>query len=161
MTNIPATRRRLSRSLSLWERPGASREPSRTVGVPCSQSEIPGTLWVPKSAIIRACAALLITLAALPAHAVNITVSNTTNGNKTPEIVGYNSGHFLPNSNTASWWKYSNVNGARVWPTPTTVEFTDDISPWGDGVSSEPTFVARRAALRANPLSPTYINWSY
>src|SRR3954454_15806801 len=78
-----------------------------------------------------------------PAQAVTVTASATLAG-KTPEIVGYNSGHFMPGSNTADWWRYSNVNGARVWPTPTVVEPSDDLSPWGDGVSSQTTFVARR-----------------
>src|SRR5262249_48173252 len=45
--------------------------------------------------------------------------------------------------------------------TPTTVEASDDLAPWGDGVSSQTTFVARRDALRANPLSTPYINWPY
>lgn len=92
--------------------------------------------------------------------AVNVTLPNTLAG-KTPEIVGYNSGHFMPNSNTADWWRYSGVNGARVWPTPTTVEASDDLAPWGDGVSSQATFEARRTALRENPLSSSYINWAY
>ena len=32
---------------------------------------------------------------------------------------------------------------------------------WGDGVTSQASFEARRAALRAYPLSTTYINWPY
>ncbi len=98
---------------------------------------------------------------ATPARAVNVTVSAVTNGNKTPEIVGYNSGHFMPNSNTADWWRFSGVNGARVWPTPTVVEASDDLAPWGDNVNSQATFVTRRDNLRASPLSSTYINWPY
>lgn len=102
----------------------------------------------------------ILSIAASSARAVNVTLSTTLAG-KTPEIVGYNSGHFMPGSNTADWWRYSGVNGARVWPTPTVVEASDDLSPWGDGVASQATFEARRAALRANPLSTTYINWPY
>src|ERR1051326_8821815 len=79
----------------------------------------------------------------IPAHAVDVALSASLAG-KTPEIVGYNSGHFMPGSNTADWWRYSNVNGARVWPTPTVVEANDDLSPWGDGVSSQDTFTTRR-----------------
>ncbi len=79
----------------------------------------------------------------------------------TPEIVGYNSGHFMPTSNTVDWWRYSGVNGARVWPTPSTIEPTDDNSTWGDGVSSQSGFILRRSVLRSNPLSSSNINWTY
>ncbi len=97
---------------------------------------------------------------ASPARAVNVTASATIAG-QTPEIVGYNSGHFMPNSNTADWWRFSGVNGARIFSTPTTVEFSDDLAPFGDGVNSQATFVTRRDNLRANPLSTSYINWPY
>jgi hypothetical protein len=101
-----------------------------------------------------------VLLVARAARAVNIAPTATLAG-KTPEIVGYNSGHFLPGSNTADWWRFSGVNGARIFSTPTVVEASDDLAPWGDGVSSQATFVARRDALRANPLSTAYINWPY
>lgn len=94
------------------------------------------------------------------ASAVEITVLANVVG-QTPEIVGYNSGHFMPGSNTADWWRYSGVNGARVWATPSTVEGNDDMGPWGDGVGSQSQFLTRRANLRANPLSTSYINWPY
>jgi hypothetical protein len=124
--------------LSLWERAGVS-----------------------VSILLSAFAAIAL-FCATTANAVTVSLSNIRSGS-TPEIVGYNSGHFMPGSNTADWWRYSGVNGARVWPTPTTVEASDDLGPWGDGVSSQATFVARRFNLRAgnNPLSSTYINWSY
>jgi hypothetical protein len=32
---------------------------------------------------------------------------------------------------------------------------------WGDGVTSEASYLARRTALRNNPLSTIYINWPY
>jgi hypothetical protein len=112
---------------------------------------------LPAAIVTMALATLAI---ALPALAVNVTPSVTLAG-KTPEIVGYNSGHFMPGSNTADWWRYSGVNGARVWPTPTVVEASDDLAPWGDGVSSQAAFEARRTALRANPNSTAYINWPY
>ena len=85
----------------------------------------------------------VVALVATSVSAVTVTVSGTLAG-KTPEIVGYNSGHFMPGSNTADWWRYSGVNGARVWPTPTVVEASDDLAPWGDGVTSQTTFVSRR-----------------
>jgi hypothetical protein len=102
-------------------------------------------------------------------EAVDVTLSASVVG-ATPEIVGYNSGHFMPGSNTASWWKYSGVNGARVWSTPSVVEAhpstgsrEDDNALWGDGVSTQQQFLDRRAALRANPMGTpqanAYINW--
>ena len=111
------------------------------------------------SASLAAFAAVFI-VAMQPAQAVDITVGAGVVG-RTPEIVCYNSGHFLPGSNTADWWRYSGVNGARLWPTPSIVEGTDDNGVWGDGVDSQASFMARRAALRANPLDTTYINWPH
>ena len=109
----------------------------------------------------RACATLFLPmLAASPSAGVDINVTPTAVGH-TPAIVGYNSGHFLPDSNTADWWRYSGVNGARVWSSPTTVEPDDDLAPWGDSVNSQARFLARRQSLRSDPLNPTYINWSY
>jgi hypothetical protein len=110
------------------------------------------------TAFLIAFAVSIICLSAPAAQAVTVALSNTVAG-KTPEIVGYNSGHFMPGSNTADWWRYSGANGARVWPTPTTVEPTDDLAPFGDGVSSQATFIARETALRADPLNTSYINW--
>lgn len=92
--------------------------------------------------------------------AAEVTLSANVVG-VTPQRVGYNSGHFMPGSNTASWWKYSGVNAARVWSTPDTVEGADDNGVWGDGVGSLPQFLARRTALRADPNNPSFINWPY
>src|SRR4051812_31495581 len=77
--------------------------------------------------------AITALLPASPARAVDVTASATLAG-KTPQTVGYNSGHFMPGSNTADWWRFSGVNGARIFSTPRTVEASDDLSPWGDGV---------------------------
>jgi VCBS repeat-containing protein len=79
----------------------------------------------------------------------------------TPEILAYNSGHFYTNSNTRDWWRYAGVNGARVFVSPSDIEASDDLAPVGDGVTDQASFVARKAALRADPLNPAYINWSY
>ncbi len=69
----------------------------------------------------------------------------------TPEVLGYNMSHFQAGTNAAAWWRYSGVNGARVFLSPKNVEPEDDMKPWGDGVDSESTFMARRAAMRADP----------
>lgn len=92
--------------------------------------------------------------------AADVSLSNIVVG-KTPELVGYNSGHFMPGSNTAAWWEYSGVNAARVWSTPSVVEVGDDNGVWGDGVISETTFLFRRDNLRADPLNRTLINWAH
>lgn len=77
----------------------------------------------------------------------------------TPEIVAYNLGHFFPGSNTHDWWRYAGVNGARIFISPAEIEPSDDISPRGDGVTSQSSFLTRRNALRADPLNGAYINW--
>lgn len=92
--------------------------------------------------------------------AAEVILSNQVVG-ETPELVGYNSGHFMPGSNTAAWWEYSGVNAARVWSTPSAVEDYDDNGVWGDGVFSEATFLFRRNNLRADPLNRTFINWAH
>lgn len=80
---------------------------------------------------------------------------------RTPEVLGYNSGHFLPDSNTADRWRYSGVNGARIFSSPEMIEpcDADDLEPFGDGVTSAQEFVKRREMLRRNPLDRNYINW--
>ncbi len=79
----------------------------------------------------------------------------------TPGLLAYNSGHFVPGSNTRDWWRYAGVSGARVFLTAGVIEASDDIAGWGDGVTDQASFLSRRAALRADPLNPNYINWPY
>jgi hypothetical protein len=79
----------------------------------------------------------------------------------TPGLLAYNCGHFFPGSNTRDWWRYAGVRGARMFISPSTIEATDDLPPVGDGVTNQASFLARRAALRADPLNLNYINWSY
>ncbi len=79
----------------------------------------------------------------------------------TPGLLAYNSGHFVPGSNTRDWWRYAGVSGARVFLTASLIEATDDIPGTGDGVTDQAGFLSRRAALRADPLNPSYINWAY
>jgi hypothetical protein len=79
----------------------------------------------------------------------------------TPGLLAYNSGHFVPGSNTRDWWRYAGVSGARVFLTASLIEATDDIPGRGDGVTDQASFLSRRAALRADPLNSSYINWPY
>jgi len=93
-------------------------------------------------------------------RAATITVSTNRLG-VTPSILAYNAGHFVPGSNTKDWWRYSGTTGARVFITPSNIEPGDDIPGRGDGVTDAASFLSRRAALRADPLNPSYINWPY
>lgn len=77
----------------------------------------------------------------------------------TPAIIGYNHGYFTNGGNARAWWEYAGVNGVRIFIDPSKIEPTDDLPPWGDGVSSDATFESRKAALRADPLNTAYINW--
>lgn len=95
---------------------------------------------------------------ATKSFAANVDVSANVVG-QTPEIVGYNVAHFMPGSNTESWWQYAGVNGARLWSSPGAVEPNDDNGVWGDGVVDEASFLAQRANLRSDPLNTSLINW--
>lgn len=107
---------------------------------------------------ISSLAIISLTLSNGGGRAADVTLSNTVVGN-TPETVGYNVAHFMPGSNTESWWQYAGVNGARLWSSPAIVEPNDDNGIWGDGVVDESTFLARRSSLRNDPLNTSFINW--
>ena len=91
--------------------------------------------------------------------AQTVTVNSGVAGN-TPQVIGLNSGNYIPGANTASFWRWSGVNGARIFTSAPNIEQDDDIPGHGDGVDSEATFLARRAAVRANPTDPTLINFA-
>ena len=95
-----------------------------------------------------------------------LTVQNTQVGT-TPAELGYNLGHFMPGSNAADWFRYSEVNAARIFIRISAIEPSDDIAPVGDGVNSESSFFSRRGQLRSNAasttesLSSSYVDWAY
>jgi len=93
-------------------------------------------------------------------QAATLTVQTNVLG-LTPLIIGYNSGHFYPGSNTRDWWRYAGVNGARFFISPSSIEPADDLAPVGDGVTNQASFISRKSALRVNPLNTNYINWPY
>jgi len=90
--------------------------------------------------------------------AATLTVQTNRLGS-TPDILGYNSGHFFTGSNTRDWWRYSGVNGARVFMSPSEIEPSDDVAPVGDGVTNSTSFLERRAAMRTNQFNSSFINW--
>lgn len=88
-----------------------------------------------------------------------VTVHSTVVGS-TPSVIGLNSGNFIPGANTTSFWRWTGVNGARIFTSAPNIEQDDDIPGIGDGVDSLTSFVIRRAAVRANPTDPTLINFA-
>lgn len=125
-------------------------------------SRHPKTLMRQNRAFIRAgllAAMLAVLLFSLElAFSAELTAKTNVIG-PSPEILGLNSGHFYPGSNTRDWWRYSGVSGARFFISPSNIEPSDDISPVGDGVTDSATFLARRASIRTNQFDPSYINW--
>jgi hypothetical protein len=97
---------------------------------------------------------------AFATHAATLTMQTNIVG-PTPTIVGYNHGHYYPNSNTRDWWRYSGVSGARVFISPGYSEPGAAVSPWGSGVTDQASFSSREASVRANPTNNAYFNWSY
>lgn len=78
---------------------------------------------------------------------------------QTPQVLGYNFGHMVPGSNSHDWFRYTEVNGFRVWSTPTHIAPVDGTGTRADQVGSWEELLARRQALRADPLNPEFIHW--
>lgn len=95
-----------------------------------------------------------------PAHAAEtgelIEIGSTVTGRGIP-LVGYNTGHYLPGSNTSEWLAYSRVNAVRFFATLSEWAPTDAFDP-GTGIGDVATFDERKAALRAG--SEAYIDWA-
>lgn len=110
----------------------------------------------PTLCVLRASLAFLVALAAwsAPVCAGTVTVQATKTGD-TPAIQGYNLGTFMPGANTPDWWRYSGVNSARMFLSPSNFATMSSNS-----VSTQSAFLSTRTALRANPLSSTYFNWT-
>jgi hypothetical protein len=98
-----------------------------------------------------------VTPAGTPASGT-ITISSTVSG-KSPRYIGFNNGHYMPGSNTTAWAERSGINTFRCWASPTYYEPVDDLAPYGDGVVDVVSFDARKAALRADPENPLFVNW--
>lgn len=104
--------------------------------------------------------------ATISTNAVATIVVGATVAGSTPQVLGYNLGHFRQGSNAADWWRYSGVKAARAFIRPSDIEPIDDITEVGDGVSDQASFASRRSALRANAanvsvaLDSNYVNWT-
>lgn len=92
------------------------------------------------------------------ATAALLTIHDTPVG-ETPQVLAYNLGHFFPGSNTADWWRYSRVSGARVFMAPSHFNVSGTVRPGEETVTDAASFLARREALRADPLNTDFINW--
>ena len=89
----------------------------------------------------------------------NVTVSNEVVG-KTPTLIGYGQGHYMPGGNTSAWLERSGANSLRIFMNAAYFAPQDDLAPFGDGVSDSASFEARRAAIIADPENPAYVNWT-
>src|SRR5438105_12305736 len=100
----------------------------------------------------RFCSPLLLVLTMLAmqdaqAATINTFALKTNSLGNTPELLAYNAGHFYPGSNTRHWWRYSGVSGARLFISPDYIEPSGALPPCGDGVTSRPGFLSRKALL--------------
>ena len=108
---------------------------------------------------IACCAMMSLLLNAGNSSAQTVTVHSNAVG-ETPSVIGLNSGNWIPGANTTSYWRWTGVNGARIFTSAPSIEQNDDIPGQGDGVNSEASFIARRLLVRANPTDPTLINFA-
>ena len=113
--------------------------------------------WPEKKFAFGAMLALL--LVAESSFGQTVTVNSNVVGT-TPSVIGLNSGNYIPGANTTNYWRWTGVNGARIFTSAPNIEQDDDIPGHGDGVNSQASFVARRLAVRANPTDPTLINFA-
>jgi len=95
---------------------------------------------------------------ACAASAAELVVADSATG-KTPDVLAFNLGNFYPGSNTADWWRYTEASGARIFLSPAHFKVGGTVRPGEEQVTDEASFLARRAALRDDPLNTDYINW--
>ena len=79
---------------------------------------------------------------------------------QSPTIIGLNSGNWIRGNNSATFWRWTGVNGSRTFTSAPNIEQDDDIPGHGDGVFSEAIFLLRRQVLRADPTNPGLINFA-
>ena len=113
--------------------------------------------WTLKS--IACCAMMFLLPSPGNSLAQTVTVRSNVVG-ETPSVIGLNSGNFIEGANTITFWRWTGVNGARIFTSAPNIEPDDDIPGNGDGVNSEASFVLRRFFLRNNPTNPDFINFA-
>ena len=93
-------------------------------------------------------------------RAATLTVQTSILG-PTPSVIGYDLGHFYPGGNTPDWWRYSGVNGVRIFISPGSIVPAVSPQPPSNAVTNQASFISQKAALRTNPVGTNYINWPY
>ena len=129
---------------------------------PCHHRQSPGAATAVRAAVL-AVASAGIAWAPPAARGQTVTLSGSAVGS-TPSVLGYNSGHFLPGSNTASWWKHAGVNGSRIFSspsylTPGTSTYFRSQSTLSLSATTQAQFVTQRDALRASGTATTFVRW--
>ncbi|MEQ7125164.1 hypothetical protein ABN034_11645 [Actinopolymorpha sp. B11F2] len=88
---------------------------------------------------------------------LRIVVENAPAGRGMP-LVGYNTGHYLPGSNTSAWLAYSRVNAVRFFAS--LVHWTpDEAFDPGEGIDDIDDFDLRKAELRRDPERNPFLRW--
>lgn len=101
---------------------------------------------------------LICGLSGLGLQGATLRVLNNYSG-ESPRVIAYNMAHFYPGSNLTGWWKYSGVSGARIFLSASHFEVSATDRPGDQTVVDQASFLARRDALRADPLNTDIINW--
>jgi len=92
---------------------------------------------------------LVLGLTMVPALLNGLTVSAQTVTlqqqviGQTPNVIGINSGNFLPEGNSSTFYRWLGVNGSRTFTSAPNIEpaNADDIPGVGDGVNSQASFL--------------------
>lgn len=129
--------------------------------MPCANSRPSFFLRLPIHVLTCLLAALVPLAVTNSATGQNIIRPLSTDPNgQTPSIIGLNSGNWVRGNNSATFWRWTGVNGSRTFTSAPNIEQEDDIPGQGDGVVSQASFMFRRSLVRANPTNPGLINFA-
>ncbi|WP_200215109.1 CBM96 family carbohydrate-binding protein [Micromonospora coerulea] len=95
--------------------------------------------------------------AATPDGVLSVVVSATPAGRGMP-LVGYNTGHFMPGSNTSAWLEYARVNAVRFFASFEDWCPDEAFDP-GAGISGIDAFDAAKDELRRSPEDNRFLDW--
>ncbi|MEU2169616.1 DNRLRE domain-containing protein [Micromonospora chersina] len=90
--------------------------------------------------------------------ALSVVVTPTRAGRGMP-LVGYNTGHYLPGSNTSAWLAYSRVNAVRFFASFEDWCPDEAFDP-GAGVTDVDGFDAAKEELRRSPEENRFVDWA-